>query len=151
MLTESIEKESISNLSNNTPLTAAPTMEPIPRTADIAHRLCRHCSSRCECEIVIDYRVYTAYVHYGHIHHGLPTSYCQDGGSGNPMAVAHSYCYKLLVPPNTTNQDQSKSWHDTRVTSVSKHYRAPNGKPHPLMITDTLYHNFQEKPVCSRN
>jgi len=28
----------------------------------------------------------------------LPTSsYCGDGSSGNPMAIAHSYCYKLLV------------------------------------------------------
>jgi len=34
---------------------------------------------------------------YGHIHHWLPTSYCRGGGSGNPMAVEHSYCYELLV------------------------------------------------------
>ena len=25
------------------------------------------------------------------------TSYCPDGGSGYHMAVAHSYCYELLV------------------------------------------------------
>ena len=27
---------------------------------------------------------------------------CPDGGSGNPMAVAHSYCYKLLCTLNLT-------------------------------------------------
>ena len=25
------------------------------------------------------------------------TSYCPDGGSGYHMAVAHSYCYELLL------------------------------------------------------
>jgi len=54
-------------------------------------------------------KIVIAYVHVGL--KGLPVKYplnvfttdCQrhtakiDGGSGNPMAVAHSYCYKLMV------------------------------------------------------
>ena len=27
-------------------------------------------------------------------------SYCKDGGSGYHMAVAHSYCYELLIVCN---------------------------------------------------
>ena len=27
----------------------------------------------------------------------IATSYCRDGGSGYHMAVAHSYCYELLI------------------------------------------------------
>jgi len=54
-------------------------------------------------------KIVIAYVHVGL--KGLPVKYplnvfttdCQrhtakiEGGSGNPMAVAHSYCYKLMV------------------------------------------------------
>jgi len=36
----------------------------------------------------------------GHIHHWLPMPYCPDGDSWIPMAVAHSYCYKLSISDN---------------------------------------------------
>ena len=77
------------------------------------HRLCKHCSSRCAL-VSVKLWLTTEFTQpmyiYGHIHHWLPTSYCRDGGSGNPMAVAHSYCYKLLISTYFQPQVHVVTW-----------------------------------------
>lgn len=67
---------------------------------------------------------------------------------------ANYFSYMPRVTPNTTNQDQSKSWHDTKhnytVTSASKHYTEPQAGNHAhcnFMVTDILYHS--EKSQCA--
>jgi len=40
----------------------------------------------------------------------LPTSHCGDGSSGNPVAVAHSYCYKLLSAQSKVKEHTEIWW-----------------------------------------